>query len=132
VARARLALLVALATLTVAVLPAAAGGNDWGTWTFAGHNTKWSGTFFSAHRITGVVMGLKSIKKYNSVTSFKMGGKTCKISDSHGDAYCYSLHWPPNKKVNWTLTTRKNVASSDGLVPCIQYQGKFHCRYGNG
>ena len=124
--------LAALAALIVGVLPASAVNNDWGSWTFTGHAKSWSGTFFSAHRVTGVVMGTKSMVKYNSITSFKIGSHVCKLSSTHGTAYCYYISIPPNKKLNWTATTRANVASSAGLVPCIQYTGKFHCRYGNG
>ena len=131
--RARLAVLTALAALIVGgALPAAAGGNDWGTLTFTGHGRSWSGTFYDAHVVTGVVMGTKSLAKYNSITSFTIGSHTCKISSNHGTAYCYYVNIPANKKLKWTVTTRKNVASSAGLVPCIQYNGKFHCRYGNG
>ena len=72
--KAQLGVLVGLAALIV-VLPAAAGGNDWGTWTFADHETSWSGTVIDAHRITGVVMGLKSRVMFNRVKSFTLGGK---------------------------------------------------------
>jgi len=113
-------------------LPATAGGNDWGTWMFSGHGKSWSGTFFDSHRVTGFVMGLTSLVKYNSVTSFTIGGKTCKLGASHGTGYCYYVHIPANKKLNWTLTTRRPAASSAALVPCIMFNGKFHCRYGNG
>jgi len=130
--RKRLIFLAGLAALIVGALPAAAGGNDWGNWTFTGHDKSWNGTFFSAHRVTGVVVGTKSLVKYNSVTSFKIAGKTCKISTERGTGYCYTLYIPPNKTVKWTVTTRKNLASSDQLVTCIKYNGKYHCRYGNG
>ena len=130
--RRTLPVLSVLAALMVAVLPASAVTNDWGTWTFMGHGTSWSGTFFDAHRVTGIVMGLKSLPKYNNITYFKIGSHTCKLASNHGTAYCYYLNIPGNKKLNWTLTTRRPVASSDGLVPCIKWNGKFHCRYGNG
>ena len=128
----RIAVLVAAGALALGVLPAAAGGNDWGTWKFSGHGKSWSGTFFDAHRVTGFVMGLKSLVQNNSVTAFSIGGKQCKISKQRGTGYCYSVHIAPNKRLNWKVTTRNNVSSSDGLVPCIQFNGKFHCRYGNG
>ena len=130
--RARLVILAVLAAFIVAVLPAAAAGNDWGTWTFSGHGTSWSGTFVDAHNVTGVVMGLKSLPRYNGLTYFKIGRHTCKLASNHGDAYCYNINIPANKKLSWSATTRRNVASSEGLVPCIQYNRKFHCRYGNG
>ena len=130
--RTRLVVLTALAALIVGVLPAAAGGNDSGTWTFTGHWKSWSGTFVDAHRVTGVVLGTRSLVKYNSVTSFTIGGHECKLSSTHGTAYCYYLDIPANKTLNWKATTRKPLRSSAGLVPCIQYSGEFHCRYGNG
>jgi hypothetical protein len=129
--RTRLVVVALFSALIVAAVPASAGTNDWGTWAFTGHDKSWSGTFYDAHRVYGVVMGLKSLVKYNSVTAFKIAGKTCKISTERGTGYCYTLDIPANKKVKWTLTTRKNVASSDGLVPCIKFNGKYHCRYGN-
>ena len=118
--------------MIVGVLPAAAGGNDWGTWTFSGHGKSWSGTFFDAHIVTGFVMGTKSLVKYNSITSFTMGRRTCKLSTPRGTGYCYYVHIAANKKLKWTVTTRMPLSSSAGLVPCIQFNGKFHCRYGNG
>lgn len=129
--RTRLVVLAVLAALIVGVLPAASAGNDWGTWTFDGHNKSWSGTFYDAHRVTGVVMGTTSLPKYNGLTYFKIGSHVCDLSSNHGTAYCYTLNIPANKKLKWTATTRKNLNSSDQLVPCIKYGGKFHCRYGN-
>lgn len=123
------ALLLAAA---LGALPAAAGGNDWGTWTFAGHGKNWSGTLVDSHHVTGVVFGLRSLVKYNSVTSFTIDGTECKTSKSAGTGYCYTLDIPAGKKVGWTLTTRRNVPHSAGLVPCIRYGPAYHCRYGNG
>ena len=131
--KARLVVLTGLVALIVGVLPAAAGVNDWGRWTFTGHGTSWSGTFFDAHRVTGVVIGTKSLVKYNSITSFTIGGHVCKISSSAGTGYCYTLNIAPNKKLNWKATTRRPLLSgSDQLVPCIKYNARYHCRYGNG
>jgi len=132
VRRARIGLLVGLAALIVAVLPAAAVGNDWGAWTFTGHGTSWSGTEVDAHRITGVVMGLQTRVEFNSVASFTIAGKKCKTGPQRGTGYCYTLNIRPNKKVTWKLTTRTREPSSNKLVPCIKYQGRYHCRYGNG
>ena len=97
--KARLGVLVGLAALIV-VLPAAAGGNDWGTWTFAGHGTSWSGTVVDAHRITGVVMGLKSRVMFNRVKSFTLGGKRCKTSPQRGTGYCYRLNIPREQEAH--------------------------------
>jgi len=130
--RARLTVLAVLVALIVGALPAAAVTNDWGNWTFTGHGKSWSGTFFSAHRVTGFVMGTTSLVKNNAVTSLKIGSHTCKISTERGTGYCYSVGIPANKKLKWTATTRHLLSSSDQLVPCIQYNKKFHCRYGNG
>ena len=130
--RARLLVLAGLAALVIGVLPASSAGNDWGNWTFAGSGKSWSGTFFSGHRVTGVVMGTTSLAKYNGLTSFKIGRHVCKLASNHGTAYCYYISIPANKKLNWTATTRNGLRSSAALVPCIQYNGKFHCRYGNG
>lgn len=130
--RTRLALLAVLAVLIVAVLPASAATNDWGTWTFTGHWTAWSGTEVDSHRIQGVVMGLKSLPVNNHVTSFTFGSHICKTSKSAGTGYCYYLSIPANKKLNWKVTTYKPLTSSDQLVPCIEWNSKFHCRYGNG
>jgi len=129
---ARLAVLTALAAFLIGVLPAAAVTNDWGTWTFTGQSKSWSGTFFDSHRVTGFVMGTKSLARYNNLTSFKIGSHTCKLSSSHGTAYCYYVSVPANKKLNWPATTRRGLTSSAQLVPCIEYHGSFHCRYGNG
>jgi hypothetical protein len=130
--KARLGVLVVLAALIVGVLPAAAGGNDWGTWTFTGHGTSWSGTVVDAHSIKGVVMGLKSRVMFNRVLSFTLGGKKCKTSKQLGTGYCYHLNVPAHKKLAWKLTTRTRVNGSDKLGPCIEYRGAFHCRFGNG
>jgi hypothetical protein len=126
----RILVLVGIAALVVSVLPAAAGGDDWGTWTIHGHNTSWSGTFVDSHEVTGFVIGTRSLKKYNSVTAFSIGGKTCKIG-SIGTGYCYYVDIPANTTLKWKLTTRRNVPSSRGISPCIEYAGAFHCRYGN-
>jgi hypothetical protein len=37
-----------------------------------------------------------------------------------------------NKKLNWKVTTYRPLTSSVQLVPCIEWNNKFHCRYGNG
>lgn len=129
---ARISLLAGLAALVIGVLPAAAGSNDWGTWTITGSSKSWSGTVVDSHRITGVVMGLKSRVKWNRVTSFTLGGKTCKTSPQRGTGYCYFTNIPPNTKLTWSLTTKNRVRGQARLVPCIMYQGSFHCRYGNG
>ncbi|MDX6479891.1 MAG: hypothetical protein QOG85_401 [Gaiellaceae bacterium] len=130
--RARLAILTALAILIIGVVPAAAGSTDWGTWTFSGHWTSWHGKFVDSHRVTGFVMGTRSLVKYNGITSFSIGGHVCKISSNHGTAYCYYLNIPANQRLDWKVTTRKPLKSAAGLVPCIQYAGAFHCRYGDG
>lgn len=129
--RARLLGLACTAALVLAVLPAAAGGNDWGTWTIGGHATSWGGTFIDSHHVTGFVIGLRSLKKYNSVTSFTIGGTKCNIG-SIGTGYCYSVDIPANTKLKWKLTTRRRVNSSRLISPCIKYDGTYHCRYGNG
>ena len=129
---ARHATLVGLASLILAVLPAAAGGNDWGTWTFAGHGTSWNGTLVDSHRIQGVFMGLRARVKYNSVTSFTVAGKKCQTFPTAGTGACYHLTIPAHKKVNWKLTLRTRIPGSYKLVPCIKYRGTYHCRYGNG
>jgi hypothetical protein len=125
-------LAVALVVAAIGATTASAAGNDWGTWTFEGHGTEWSGTLVDAHRVQGIVIGTKSLPKYNGVTSLTIGGKKCKISSGAGTGYCYGYHVPANKKLNWTLTTRKPLKSSDQLVPCIEWNTKYHCRYGNG
>lgn len=124
----RALVLVGIAALIVGVLPAAAGGNDWGTWTINGHGKKWSGTFVDSHHVTGFVIGLRSLKKYNSVTSFTIGGTQCKIG-SIGTGYCYDVDIPANTTLHWTMTARKNVNRSKLISPCIKYDGNFHCRY---
>lgn len=129
--RARLVVLTGLVALIIGLLPASAAVNDWGTWTFTGRWTSWSGTFVDAHRVTGFVVGTKSLVQYNSVTSLTIGGRTCKISTTAGTGYCYYVSIAANKRLNWKVTTRKPLSSSAGLVPCIQWNGKFHCRYGN-
>jgi hypothetical protein len=128
----RLVLAVALAAGALGAVPATAGGNDWGTWTFTGALKSWSGTLVDAHRIQGVTIGTRSLPKYNSITSFVIGGKSCPISSSHGDAYCYGYRIPANRKVKWRLTTRMPLTSSTYLVPCIEWNNRYHCRYGNG
>ena len=124
--------IAALVLAAAVAFPAAAGGNDWGKWTFTGSGTSWSGTMVDAHRVTGVVMGLKTRVMFNSVKSFTIAGKKCKASTQRGTGYCYVLNIPPNKKVNWKLTTKTRVPSADKLVPCIRYGPAYHCRYGNG
>jgi hypothetical protein len=130
--RARLAVLTGIAALIIGVLPASSAVNDWGTWTFTGHWTSWNGTFYDAHRVTGAVMGTTSLVRNNSITSFTIGGHICKISTSAGTGYCYTLNIAPNTKLKWKVTTRKPLTSSKQLVPCIKYNAKYHCRYGNG
>ena len=132
VRKVQLAACFGVVVLIVGALPAAAGGNDWGTWTFSGHWKSWSGTFFDTHRVTGVVMGLRALKRYNTVTSFTIAGKTCKVGNSLGTGTCYSVYIPANKKVKWKVTTEKPLTSSDQLVPSIKWNGKYHSRYGNG
>jgi hypothetical protein len=129
--RVQLLMALGIAVLALGVLPAAAGGPDWGTWTISGHGTSWSGTFADSHRVTGFVIGTRSLKRYNSVTSFTIGGKKCNIG-SIGTGYCYSVDIAPNTMLHWKLTTRRRVNSSRGISPCIKYDGAFHCRYGNG
>lgn len=129
--RVRLLLLAGIAALILGALPAAAGGDDWGTWTISGHATSWSGTFSDSHHVTGFVIGTRSLKKYNSVTSFTIGGMKCNIG-SIGTGYCYSVDIPANTTLHWKLTTRRRVNSSRLISPCIEYAGTFHCRYGNG
>lgn len=130
--RAKLAALVGVAALIVGVLPLAAVVNDWGTWSFSGKNTSWTGTFSDGHRVTGVNLGLRSLVKYNSVVSFSIGGKKCQTGNSHGTGACYPVNFLPGKLLSWKLTTRRNVPSSAGIVPCIRYAKSWHCRYGNG
>jgi hypothetical protein len=123
-------ILIGIAALLVGVLPAAAGSDDWGTWTYAGHWKSWHGTFTDSHHVTGFVVGLRSLKKYNSVTSLTIGGKKCDLG-SIGTGYCYHVNIPPNTKLKWTLTSRKPLRSSKLISPCIEYAKRFHCRYGN-
>ena len=130
--RVRWFLAAALLVGAICALPAAASSNDWGTWTFTGRWKSWSGTFFDAHYVQGVVIGTKSLPRNNGVTSFTLGKTQCKISTSLGTGYCYNLHIPPNKKLRWTLTTRKPLTSSAQIGPCIEWNKKFHCRFGNG
>jgi hypothetical protein len=130
--RVRLVACLGVVLLIVGALPAAADTNDWGTWAFTGHWKSWSGTFFDAHRVTGVVMGLRALKRYNQVTAFSIAGKTCQVGNSLGTGTCYTLNIPPNKKVKWKLTTDKPLTSSDQIVPAIKWNGKYHSRYGNG
>jgi hypothetical protein len=125
---ARLGRLVGLAALSVAVLPAAAGGNAWGTWTFTGHGTTWSGTLVDAHGITGVLMGVKARVRYNSVTSFTVAGKKCSVGSQLGTGACYHVTIPAQRKVKWKLTLRTRIPTSAKLLPCIKYSGAFHCR----
>jgi hypothetical protein len=122
--------LIGLAALVLGALPAAAGSNDWGTWTFGGHWKSWHGTFTDSHKVTGFVIGLRSLKKYNSVTSLEIGGQTCNIG-SIGTGYCYNVDIAANTQLDWRLKTRKPLKSSKLISPCIEYDGKFHCRYGN-
>lgn len=130
--RVRLVACVGIVVLMAGALPAAADTNDWGTWAFTGRWKSWSGTFFDAHYVQGVVIGTKSLPRNNGVTSFTLGKKQCKISTSLATGYCYNLHIPPNKKLRWTLTTRKPLTSSAQIGPCIEWNKKFHCRFGNG
>lgn len=126
----RILVLIGIAGLVIGVLPAAAGSGDWGTWTYAGHWKTWHGTFTDSHRVTGFVIGLRSLKRYNSVTSLTIGGKTCDLG-SVGTGYCYSVDIPTNTQLDWKLTTRRPLRSSNLISPCIKYDGSFHCRYGN-
>lgn len=129
--RARLLLLVGVAALIFGVLPSAADGPDWGTWTIGGHATTWGGAFVDSHHVTGFVIGLRSLKKYNSITSFTIGGQKCNLG-SIGTGYCYSVDIPANTKLKWKITARKRVNFSRLISPCIKYSGDWHCRYGNG
>lgn len=113
------------------MLPAAGGSNDWGTWTIGGHATTWGGTFTDTHHVTGFVIGLRSLKKYNSITSFTIGGKKCDLG-SIGTGYCWTnVDIPANTKLKWKITARRRVNSSKLISPCIRYGGDWHCRFGN-
>lgn len=128
----KFAILVGIAALVVGVLPAAAGGNAWGTWTPTGAGASWSGTVSSSHAITGVDVWTRA-RRFNPPTLFMIGGTKCKLSTpTHVSAYCYDVNFPANTDVHWKLELTKPVRSWAAIVVCIKYNDAFHCRYGNG
>ena len=112
--------------------PALAGGPNYGTWTYAGSGTKWHGTFFYAKPLMEITIQTKALTG-NPVASFVIDGKKGHLDPGHGAAIVYvnKSHPVTLKKVSWTLTLKKRLASSKLINGCVSANGySFDCRLG--